>query len=47
MEKNESIQSMIANLQTMPNNLRSIGTIYCNYDHNDKVLCTLPPNWRT
>jgi len=37
---------MIACLQTLLNSLRSIGTIYYNYDVNDKILFTLPPKQR-
>ena len=26
--------------------MKSHGTIYYNYDVNDKILCSLPPKWR-
>jgi len=38
MQENESIKSMITRLQTLLNSLRSLRN--CNYDVNDKILCT-------
>jgi len=37
---------MIELLQTLLTSLISFGTIYYNYDVNDKILRTLPPKWR-
>nr|XP_007133166.1 hypothetical protein PHAVU_011G157200g [Phaseolus vulgaris]ESW05160.1 hypothetical protein PHAVU_011G157200g [Phaseolus vulgaris] len=46
MEENESIQLMIARLQTIINNFKSLGTIISQYDINEKVPRTLPTKWR-
>lgn len=47
MEENESVQSTIACIQNLLNSMRSLGTLYCNYDVIDKILHALPKKWRT
>jgi len=46
MEEGEDIQSMLKCFQTIPNELRSLGKTYDNYDHIDKILRNLSRKWR-
>jgi len=42
MEQKESIQSMITQLHTILNSLKSLGIVISQYDINDKVLIIFP-----
>nr|KYP42209.1 hypothetical protein KK1_036393 [Cajanus cajan]KYP52314.1 hypothetical protein KK1_025790 [Cajanus cajan] len=42
MEENESIQTMFGRFQTIVNELSFLGRTYDNFDHVDKLLCSLP-----
>jgi len=46
IEDHESIQSMVARLQVIINNLRSLGATFSQYEINDKILRILPVKWR-
>nr|KYP53978.1 hypothetical protein KK1_000143 [Cajanus cajan] len=46
MEENESIQTMFGRFQTIVNELSFLGRTYDNFDHIDKLLCSLPRKWR-
>nr|KYP57965.1 hypothetical protein KK1_004253 [Cajanus cajan] len=45
MEENESIQTMFGRFQTIVNELSFLGRTYDNFDHIDKLLCSLPRKW--
>jgi len=45
LKDNESIQSLITKLQTILNNLRSLGIVISQYDINEKILKTLSQEW--
>nr|KYP72721.1 hypothetical protein KK1_005321 [Cajanus cajan] len=46
VEENESIQTMFGRFQTIVNELSFLGRTYDNFDHNDKLLRSLPRKWR-
>ena len=46
MEESKGIQSMFRRFQSILNELRSLGIIYDNYDHIDKILRILSRKWR-
>ncbi|KHN23197.1 hypothetical protein glysoja_043642, partial [Glycine soja] len=46
MEKGKDIQSMFGRFRTILNELRSLGRIYDNDDHIDKILRSLSRKWR-
>jgi len=46
MEEGKDIQSMFGCLQTILNELRSLGRTYDNYDRIDKILRGLSRKWR-
>ena len=45
-EENKDIQCILRCLQTILNELRSLGRTYDNYDHTNKILRSLPRKWR-
>ena len=45
-EENKDIQCILRCLQTILNELRSLGRTYDNYDHIDKILRSISRNWR-
>nr|KYP31693.1 hypothetical protein KK1_047847 [Cajanus cajan]KYP40208.1 hypothetical protein KK1_038464 [Cajanus cajan] len=46
MGENESIQTMFGRFQTIINELSFLGRTYDNFDHIDKLLCSLLRKWR-
>lgn len=46
MDKNENIQCMFGQFKTILNELKSLCRHYDNFDHIDKILRSLPRQWR-
>jgi len=46
MEESKDIQCMFGCIQTIINELRSLGRTYDNYDHIDKILRSMSRKWR-
>nr|KYP39754.1 hypothetical protein KK1_038915 [Cajanus cajan] len=47
MEENENIQTIFERFQTIGNELSFLGRTCDNFDHNEKLLCSFPKQWRT